>query len=59
MMRILRDNYTQPISVTDGQPIIHKEYGELAYQLYRLMERGALVDNYAIHMLQHQIITQV
>lgn len=58
-MKVLRDNYTRPINPRDGQTVVGREYGELLYHLNRLMQRGSLMENYAIKKLQEQIITQV
>lgn len=58
-MRILRDNYTRPIHSKEGQQLLDRDWGELVFHLNRLMQRGSLMENYAIKKLQEQIITQV
>ena len=59
MLKTLRSNYTNPLSVEDGKSLVHHSWGELLYHLNRLMQRGSLMENYAIRRLQEQIITQV
>ncbi len=58
-MKVLRDNYTRPIRPSDGQPILYHKVGMLLFHLHRLMQRGSLMQNYAIKTLQEQIICQV
>ena len=59
MLKLLRANYTKPLSPEAGQSILTFEWGELLYHLNRLMQRGSLMENYAIRKLQETIITQV
>ena len=59
MIKTLRANYTKPLSVEDGNALVNNSWGELLYHLNRLMQRGALMENYAIRRLQEQIVTQV
>lgn len=59
MLSTLRNNYTTPMSAETGQSLLNYSYGELLYHSYRLMQRGSLMENYAIRKLQEQIITRV
>jgi hypothetical protein len=56
---VLRDHYTRPINPRDAAPLQYHHYGQLVFNLNRLMQRGSLMENYAIQKLQEQIITQV
>ena len=58
-MRVLRQNYTKPLSPKAGQPLLQHQWRELLYHLNKLMQRGSLVENYAIRKMQELIITQV
>ena len=58
-MRVLRQNYTKPLSPKAGQPLLQHPWRELLYHLNKLMQRGSLVENYAIRKMQELIITQV
>ena len=60
MLTILRENYMKPLSADNGgQSLINKKWAELLYHTNRYMQRGSLMDNYAIRKLQEQIIGQV
>ena len=60
MLTILRENYMKPLSTDNGgQSLINKKWAELLYHTNRYMQRGSLMDNYAIRKLQEQIIGQV
>ena len=59
MLNILRENYQQPLNTHHGQSLVNKKWAELLYHTNRYMQRGSLMDNYAIRKLQEQIIGQV
>ena len=59
MLTILRENYTRPITRELGQPILNNKWDELVFHTNRYMQRGSLMENYAIVKLQEQIICQV
>ena len=59
MLSILRDNYTEPLNSHLGASIVNKKWSELLYHTNRYMQRGSLMENYAIRKLQEQIICQV
>lgn len=59
MLNILRENYKQPLNTHNGQSLVNKKWAELLYHTNRYMQRGSLMDNYAIRKLQEQIICQV
>ena len=61
MKSVLRDNYTAPIEAGSqaAKTLGHRHWGELLYHLHRLMQRGSLMENYAIRKLQQLVITQV
>ena len=59
-MHVLRQNYTRPIRPeAGGDTLMQNTWAELLYTLHRLMQRGSLMENYAIKTLQEQIICQV
>ena len=58
VMKVLRKNYTKPLSPEGGQPLLQNQWNQLVYYLNKLMQRGSLVENYAIKKMQEQIITQ-
>ena len=43
----------------DGPSVVNKKWSELLYHTNRYMQRGSLMENYAIRKLQEQIICQV
>jgi hypothetical protein len=57
--KVLRNNTTKPLSSKTGATLMNNKYWELVYNLNKMIERGCLVENYAIRKLQEQIITQV
>ena len=59
MLSILRDNYTEPLNSHSGASVVNKKWSELLYHTNRYMQRGSLMENYAIRKLQEQIICQV
>lgn len=59
MLSVLRDSYSQPLTAATGASIINKKWSELLYHTNRYMQRGSLMENYAIRKLQEQIICQV
>ena len=59
MLSLLRDNYTEPLNSHLGASIVNKKWSELLYHTNRYMQRGSLMENYAIRKLQEQIICQV
>eukprot|EP00093_Oithona_nana_P010159 10159.XXX_239685_238314_1 [CDS] Oithona nana genome sequencing. len=59
MLNILRENYKQPLNTHNGQSLVNKKWAELLYHTNRYMQRGSLMDNYAIRKLQEQIICQI
>ena len=59
MLSILKENYLEPLTVTTGEALINHSVAELVYHTNRYMQRGSLMENYAIRKLQEQIITQV
>ena len=60
MLNILRENYMRPLNTENGgQSLINKKWAELLYHTNRYMQRGSLMENYAIRKLQEQIIGQV
>ena len=59
MLNILRENYMEPLNAHNGQSLVNKKWAELLYHTNRYMQRGSLMDNYAIRKLQEQIICQV
>ena len=59
MLNLLRENYTRPLNYELGQSILNHKWSELLYHSNRYMQRGSLMENYAIKKLQEQIICQV
>jgi hypothetical protein len=59
MLNVLRENYMQPLNSELGQTIVNTKWAELLYHTNRYMQRGSLMENYAIRKLQEQIICQV
>lgn len=59
MLSILRDNYTEPLNSHSGASVVNKKWSELLYHTNRYMQRGSLMENYAIRKLQEQIICQI
>lgn len=60
--RVLRANYSRPAAMAAPEAsavLAQCRFYELVYHLNRLMQKGSLVENYAIRKLQEQIITQV
>lgn len=59
MLSVLRESYMHPLNSQSGGSIINKKWAELLYHTNRYMQRGSLMENYAIRKLQEQIISQV
>lgn len=59
MLNVLRQNYTQPLDPEVGESIVNNKWNDLLYHTNRYMQRGSLMENYAIRKLQEQIICQV
>ena len=58
-MKILREAYTRPLTSEEGENLTHLEWNKLLFHLNKFMQKGALMDNYAIKKLQELVITQV
>lgn len=59
MLNLLREHYTKPLNCELGQSILNHKWSELLYHTNRYMQRGSLMENYAIRKLQEQIICQI
>ena len=59
MLAILRENYTRPLNSHLAASLVNKKWAELLYHTNRYMQRGSLMENYAIRKMQEQIICQV
>lgn len=59
MLNILRENYMHPLNCETGQSLVNHKWAELLFHTNRYMQRGSLMENYAIRKLQEQIICQV
>ena len=59
MLNLLREHYTQPLNYELGQSVLNHKWSELLYHTNRYMQRGSLMENYAIRKMQEQIICQV
>lgn len=59
MLNLLREHYTQPLNYELGQSVLNHKWSELLYHTNRYMQRGSLMENYAIRKMQEQIICQI
>lgn len=59
MLSVLRESYSRPLNAQTGASVTNKKWSELLYHTNRYMQRGSLMENYAIRKLQEQIICQV
>ena len=59
MLAILRENYTRPLNAALAASLVNKKWAEVLYHTNRYMQRGSLMENYAIRKMQEQIICQV